>query len=174
MGRAWRMSCISCVVWRSRVWYRQRRCIPFPLDLYGQAPPSRGEAAIAARQCYRQILNLNQAALAEPPPEPQADWGRPKSTPKRNLLRRLTEHEGDVLAFAPGEGILFTNNQAKRDLRLAKVKQKVSGCFRTDHGAAVYARLQAVISTCCKQGRNVFVMLRNLFAHQPVSLLAGG
>jgi len=104
MRRSWRMSCMNCVVWRSRVWYRQRRCIPFPLDLYGQAPLSRGEAAIAARQRYRQILN--QAALAEPPPEPQADWGRPKSTPKRNLLRRLTEHAGDVLAFALGEGTL--------------------------------------------------------------------
>ena len=68
----------------------------------------------------------------------------------------------------------FTNNQAERDLRPAKVKQKVSGCFRTDLGARVYARLQAVISTCHKQERNVFVTLRSLFAHQPVSLRAAG
>jgi transposase len=144
----------------------------FLLNLYGQALPLRGEAAIAARQRYGQILS--QAELAEPPPEPKAGRGRPKSTAGRNLLRRLTEHEEAVLAFALVEGVPFTNNQAERDLRPAKVKQKVSGCFRTDHGAAVYARLQAMISTCRKQERNVFVTLRNLFAHQPVSLLAGG
>ncbi len=142
----------------------------FLLELYGQALPVQGEAAIQARQRYRQILS--QAELEEPPPEPRAGRGRPKSTPGRNLLRRLREHEDAVLAFALVEGVPFTNNQAERDLRPAKVKQKVSGCFRTAHGAEVYARLQAVISTCRKQERHVFVTLRHLFAHQPVSLLA--
>jgi len=144
----------------------------FLLDLYRQALPLRGEAAIAAQERYRHILS--QAERAEPPPGPKTGRGRTKSTPGRNLLRRLREHEEAVLAFALVEGVPFTNNQAERDLRPAKIKQKVSGCFRTEHGATVYARLQAVISTCRKQGRNVFVTLRNLFAHQPVSLLAGG
>jgi hypothetical protein len=63
--------------------------------------------------------------------------------------------------------------QAERGLRPAKVKQKVSGCFRTEQGARVYARLHGVISTCRKQDRNVFSVLRTLFAHQPVTLLAG-
>jgi transposase len=144
----------------------------FLLELYRQALPLRGEAATRAQQRYRQILS--QAELEEPPPEPRVGRGRPKSTPGRNLLRRLTEHEDAVLAFALVEGVPFTNNQAERDLRPAKVKQKVSGCFRTDRGAKVYARLQALISTCRKQERNVFVILRNLFAHQPISLLAGG
>jgi len=144
----------------------------FLLELYGQARPLQGEAATRARQRYRQILS--QAEQEEPPPEPKVGRGRPKSTPGRNLLRRLTEHEDAILAFALVEGVPFTNNQAERDLRPAKVKQKVSGCFRTDHGARVYARLQAVISTCRKQQRNVFVILRSLFAHQPISLLPGG
>ena len=144
----------------------------FLLDLYRQALPLRGEAAIAAQERYRHILS--QAERAEPPPGPKTGRGRAKSTPGRNLLRRLREHEEAVLAFALVEGVPFTNNQAERDLRPAKIKQKVSGCFRTEHGATVYARLQAMISTCRKQGRNVFVTLRNLFAHQPVSLLAGG
>lgn len=144
----------------------------FLLELYGQTRPLQGEAATRARQRYRQILS--QAEREEPPPEPKVGRGRPKSTPGRNLLRRLTEHEDAILAFALVAGVPFTNNQAERDLRPAKVKQKVSGSFRTDLGARVYARLQAVISTCRKQERNVFVMLRSLFAHQPVSLLAGG
>jgi len=144
----------------------------FLLHLYEQARPLRGEAAAAARNRYWQIVS--EAELAEPPPEQQAGRGRPRSTAGRNLLRRLKEHEEAVLAFALVEGVPFTNNQAERDLRPAKVKQKVSGCFRTDQGAAVYARLQAVISTCRKQGRNVFATLRDLFARQPVCLLAGG
>jgi transposase len=144
----------------------------FLWHLYEQAWPLPGEAAVAARNRYRQIVS--EAELAEPPPEQKAGRGRPRSTAGRNLLRRLKEHEEAVLAFALVEGVPFTNNQAERDLRPAKVKQKVSGCFRTDQGAAVYARLQAVISTCRKQGRNVFATLRDLFARQPVSLLAGG
>lgn len=152
------------------VWAKEMQA--FLLELYGRARPLAGEAAIEARKRYHQILS--QAELEEPPPESPAGKGRPKSTPGRNLLRRLREHEEAVLAFALVKGVPFTNNQAERDLRPAKVKQKVSGCFRTERGAKVYARLQAVISTCRKQERNVFLTLRSLFAHQPVSLLAEG
>lgn len=98
--------------------------------------------------------------------------GRPKNTPGRNLLRRLQQHEDAVLAFALVEDIPFTNNLAERDLRPAKVKQKVSGCFRTVLGAEVYARLQAIMATCGKQGRNIFATLRDIFSCQPVSLMA--
>jgi transposase len=146
----------------------------FLLDLYKYAshsPPLQEQVAEEKRQKYRDILA--KAEAEEPPPEPKTGKGRPKSTPGRNLLRRLKEHEDAVLAFAWVEGVPFTNNQAERDLRPAKVKQKVSGCFRTQQGAKVYARLQAVISTCRKQERNVYAFLRALFAHQPVSLLAG-
>jgi len=142
----------------------------FLVELYQKLRPLSGEAAREVQQRYQQILS--QAEREEPPPERRTGRGRPKSTPGRNLLRRLKEHEEAVLAFALVEGVPFTNNQAERDLRPAKVKQKVSGCFRTGHGAGVYARLQAVIATCRKQGRNVFLTLRTLFAHQPVSLLA--
>ncbi|MDY6992209.1 MAG: transposase, partial [Pseudomonadota bacterium] len=79
-------------------------------------------------------------------------------------------HEDGVLAFALESGVPFTNNPAERDLRPAKVKQKVSGCFRTQAGARMYARLQAIISTFLKQGLNVFATLRDLFAHRPVVL----
>jgi len=89
------------------------------------------------------------------------------------VLKRLKDHEDAVVAFAWGEGVPFTNNQAERDVRPAKVTQKVRGCFRTQQGANGYARLQAVISTCRKQERNVYAFLRALFAYQPVSLLAG-
>jgi len=145
----------------------------FLLDLHTQtASQSLDEqAAERARQRYREILS--QAELEEPPPQKKEGRGKPKNTPGRNLLRRLQKHEEAVLSFALFEDLPFTNNLAERDLRPAKVKQKVSGCFRTQHGAEVYARLQAIISTCRKQDRNVFAFLRNLFAYQPLSLLAG-
>jgi transposase len=87
----------------------------FLWHLYEQARPLRGEAAVAARNRYRQIVS--EAELAEPPPEQKAGRGRPRSTAGRNLLRRLKEHEEAVLAFALVEGVPFTNNQAERDLQ---------------------------------------------------------
>jgi len=142
------------------------------LELHHWERPLRRKAALEAQKRYRQILR--QAEMEDPPPDPQAGRERPKSTPGRNLLRRLQEHEEAVLAFALVEGMPFTNNQAERDLRPLQVKHKVSGGFRTDQGAKVYARLQGGISTCRKQEQNVYAILRALFAHRPVSLLARG
>ena len=112
---------------------------------------------------------LEQAQCEEPLPQP-GKRGKPKQSPGRNLLNRLRKHEEGVLAFALESSVPFTNNQAERDLRPAKVKQKVSGCFRTQAGACVYARLQATVSTFRKQGLNVFATLRDLFACCPVML----
>jgi transposase len=152
-------------------WAELMRTFLLELHRQTQSQPLDGQAAEMARQRYHQILL--QADMEEPPPETKTGKGRPKNTPGRNLLRRLRQHEEAVLAFAFVEGVPFTNNLAERDLRPAKVKQKVSGCFRTLQGAEVYARLQAIIATCRKQDRNVFAFLRDLFAYQPLSLLAG-
>jgi transposase len=133
----------------------------FLLDLYQMLRPILAEEEV--RKHYHIILE--KAESEEPPPQP-GKRGKPKQSPGRNLLNRLRKHEDGVLAFALEEGVPFTNNQAERDLRPAKVKQKVSGCFRTKAGACVYARLQATISTLRKQGRNVFAALRDLFARR--------
>jgi transposase len=113
------------------------------------------------REYYRSILN--QADIEEPLPD-YSKRKRPKQTVGRNLLDRLRLYEDGVLAFAFEEAVPFTNNQAERDLRGAKVKQKVSGCFRTVEGANVYARLQAGISTVRKRGGSVFNWLCDLFS----------
>jgi transposase len=58
----------------------------------------------------------------------------------------------------------FNNNQAEHDLRMLKVKQKISGCFRTDGGAAEFCRLRSYVSTMKKQGRGVMETIRSVFA----------
>jgi transposase len=75
------------------------------------------------------------------------------------LLQRLEARQAQVLAFALEQGVPFSNNQAERDLRHFKVKQRVSQCFRTEGGAANYARLTGFLSTMRKQGHNVFEQL---------------
>jgi hypothetical protein len=89
--------------------------------------------------------------------------GRPKKSPGRNLLDRLSRHKEEVLAFVFKDGVPFKNNHAERDLRGVKVKQEVSDCFRTMADAIVYTRLQGVILTFRKRGENVLENLRILF-----------
>lgn len=74
----------------------------------------------------------------------------------RNLLERLSANQDAILSFAFHEGVPFTNNQAERDIRTVKIKQKVSACFRTVAGANHYARIQGFISTIRKQNQNPF------------------
>jgi len=109
------------------------------------------------RDCYAQLCG--QADEEELPPlvffKANGHTARPKRSKGRNLLDRLILHQEAVLAFAFSPGVPFTNNQAERDLRPVKVKQRVSGCFRTESGAAVYARISGFVSTMRKNGRNV-------------------
>jgi len=90
--------------------------------------------------------------------------GRAKRSKGRNLLERLILHQEAVLAFAFEAGVPFSNNQAERDLRPVKVKQRVSGCFRTASGAAVYARIAGFVSTMRKNGRNVVDQLASVLS----------
>jgi transposase len=109
---------------------------------------------------YQAVCNL--ADEEEPPPK-KGKRGKPKNSKGRNLLNRLTKYQDAVLAFAFTEGVPFTNNQAERDIRGVKVKQKISNGFRTLNGAKSYARIQGFISTMRKQQKNVFNELVNVF-----------
>ena len=102
------------------------------------------------------ILNAHQSTNKESPKK----RGRKKRGKGLSLLDRLLKHSDALLAFAQFAAVPFSNNQAERDVRPAKTKQKVAGCFRTLEGANRYARIQGFISTCRKQNFNVFKELR--------------
>ena len=81
----------------------------------------------------------------------QKKRGRVKQTKERNLLERLKTYKESVLMFAKKAIVPFTNNQAERDLRMAKVKQKVSGTFRSVRGAEAFCTIRSFVLTVQKQ-----------------------
>lgn len=122
------------------------------------------EASEQYWQKYRQLLA--QAEIECPPPDEkdrQGKRGKLKRSKARNLLERLIEFEEDVLRFMDNEAVPFTNNQGERDIRMTKVHQKISGCFRSMEGAEIFCRIRGYISTCRKQGVSSSVALDLLF-----------
>ena len=94
--------------------------------------------------------------------------GRPKQSKAANLLKRLREYRQDVWRFASDAGVPFTNNLAEQALRMAKVKQKISGCFRTEHGAQTFFTIRSYLATMTKQKTNLFDCLVSVFNRQTI------
>jgi len=104
---------------------------------------------------------IRQARILHPPRPPGRRVKRPKAA---NLLDRLDIHREDILRFTHNFDVPFTNNQAERDLRMLKVKQNVSGEFRSPNGASDHAIIRSVISTALKQGQDVIDVLQRALA----------
>jgi len=107
-------------------------------------------------------LRHNPAAEAVP-----GQRGRSKQSKARNLLLRLQQRQAEVLRFMTDFRVPFDNNLAERDLRMMKVQQKISGCFRAVTGAAAFCRIRSYISTVRKHGMNVLSALEQVFTGTP-------
>ena len=110
-------------------------------------------------------FKANPKKLPDPNQKPKR--GRTKQTPAYNLLRRFRDFKAEVLAFMNDFCIPFTNNQAEQDVRMIKVKQKVSGCFRTTTGADQFIENRSYISTVRKNDENVFDAVQAAFENRP-------
>ena len=123
--------------------------------------------AIESMEYRQKYQNLLEKAQKECPPPDESQRkkkrGRLKRSKARNLLERLMDYENETLRFMDDKIVPFTNNQGEKDIRMTKVQQKISGCFRSMKGAAIFCRVRSYLSTCKKHGVRASEALRLLF-----------
>jgi transposase len=132
-----------------------------------------GQGSLSAEDVqglYTQFLALlDQGDQVHPrAPATPGKRGKAKQHPARNLLDRLRTHQDAVLAFLYDLDVPFDNNLAERDVRMVKVQQKISGCFRSDEGAISFCRIRGYLSSLRKQGLPLFAALEATLRGQPL------
>lgn len=116
------------------------------------------------RKRYRKLLaEADTECPAPKEAQRQGSRGKLPRSKARNLLERLRDYENDVLRFIDEPDVPFSNNQAENDIRMTKVQQKISGCFRSWDGALIFCRIRSYLSTCRKQGITATAALTLLF-----------
>ena len=113
---------------------------------------------------YRTLIKQGEIECPEPTrTKKNGKRGRIKRSKARNLLERLRDYEQDALRFMDNEQVPFSNNLGENDIRMTKVQQKISGCFRSMDGAKIFCRVRSYLSTCRKQGVKLSHALDLLF-----------
>jgi transposase len=119
-------------------------------------------------KCYDRILRKGlRFHLRLPSLQQPGTRGREKQRPGKNLIDRLKKNRMETLAFMYNFSIPFTNNLGERDIRMNKIKQKISGCFRRFHGAQFFCRIRGFISTARKQGWNILHAIESVLQGSP-------
>lgn len=117
---------------------------------------------------YQNILR--QGFKLNPTPERVNARGKIKKSDSLLLLECFRDKKPEVFRFFYEQDVPFDNNQAERDIRMFKLKQKISGCFRTEKGAKIFCRVRSFISTVKKQGKNVWGNLWLIFSSPNLSV----
>jgi transposase len=113
-------------------------------------------------------VDLVEAGLRQnPPAPPTGKRGRPKRSPAGNLALRLSSHQAETLAFMTDLRVPFDNNQAERDLRMMKVRQKISGCFRSMDAVDRFCQIRSYVGTLRKQRLPILAALADAFRGHP-------
>lgn len=156
-------------------WAEQMMTLLVTMKASVEQAQTQGQTQLSANEVshfkhlYRDLIDTGLRLNPVNPPLAHAR-GRPKQTPARNLLERLDSHQAQVLRFIGDFQVPFDNNQAERDIRMMKLKQKISGGFRSEEGARVFCRIRGYLSTLKKQRRNLLDALEQLFLGHPISL----
>lgn len=113
---------------------------------------------------YHAILVAGKKQMPAILDKPNGKRGKIAKSDAHNLWQRLQQHQSAVLLFARDPFVAFTNNRAERDLRMAKVKQKVSGCFRSEIYAKAYCRISSYLQTMANKGYNPLIAIQIVLA----------
>ena len=125
------------------------------------------DVLLKLEQDYHKILEQGFTYHASLEPLPKGKRGKQKQREGKNLLDRLKGKRDCVLRFAYDFSVPFTNNQGEQDIRMAKLKEKISGCFRTLYGAKIFCRVRSYLSTARKQGWNILEVLTKAIRGSP-------
>ena len=126
---------------------------------------------LAVRKRYRTILTQGGKELPEIPPRPKGKRGRIAKSDAHNLHERLVKHEESVLRFMGDPDVRFTNNFGEQKIRMAKVKIKVSGCFRTRFYAEAWCRISSYLSSMAALGYNPLVAIQIALAGNAADMI---
>jgi transposase len=166
----------SLIEFDKEVWAELMRDMLLAANLAVNKAREAGAAALAPAELkaflerYWAAVRLGLAFHRDLPKlATKAARGRVKHRPGHNLLQRLKTFQTETLRFLTDFDVPFTNNLAEQDLRMMKVKMKISGSFRTLEGAQIFATVRSIVSTARKHGCNI---LRTLAAHPNHIILA--
>lgn len=154
-----------------QTWAQQMKALLLKAKAAVEAARQRGAEALddaLAKTLTNEYRVLVEAGFAaNPPPQTRPGKRRVAESPARQLLKRLDRDRQAVLHFIRNFAVPFDNNLAERDLRMMKVKQKVSGCFRTLQGAVLFCAIRSYLSTARKHGLSMFSALVDAFSGTP-------
>lgn len=123
----------------------------------------------AYKKEYEGILEKGNPEIP-PPPLRKGKRGRKKQHKVKNLWDRMNNYQREVLRFMHDFRVPFTNNLAEQDIRMCKIKAKVSGSFRSESGKEAFCRIRSYISTAKKRSKNVLDVIKDAFSGDPMTL----
>lgn len=162
-----------------QLWSAKMQALLCEIKMYKDVSISKGEVSLPQDKLdgyWRSYDEIIKIGLEENPLTVvvNSKRGRPKKSKPLCLLERLVKYKDEVLHFAKNFIVPFGNNQAEQDIRMIKVKQKISGCFRTENGARDFFKLYSVISTGRKNDESATNVLRAIINNEKPAFMLGG